>query len=304
MRKWELSGVNLDLSEISDILQLKGEVRRGQEWPRLFLRERSSLLVRYSCHRKARRSVQGCWKTTGTVKKTLLGFVFLFAYLMMLNSWPGEVIKDRNTSPPGKTTEVKSTPIFIRLPFGTYDPLSQTGPMNLPEELIIDTYPPEEPGYYILQFKGPVQEEWKEVVSNVGGKFFDYIPDFAFIVKMDRRTKLLVEALNSVRWVGIYQPAYRISPDLVSPVAKGGVERLVDVIVTVFQGEPLPGLVENIEAVGGDVVTVSEGKWKNKIRVRIEPRHLVEIAKMMDVKWIERAPEFELFPAGQKKGVE
>ena len=41
------------------------------------------------------------------------------------------------------------------------------------------------PGYYILQFDGPVREEWKEACRQVGIEFLDYIPDFAFIVRMD-----------------------------------------------------------------------------------------------------------------------
>jgi hypothetical protein len=240
---------------------------------------------------------------TGAVKRISMLLVS-FQCLAILSCWNATAINEPWSSPPGKTTEVKPTPIFIRLPVGTFDPLSQTGPMNLPEELIIDTYPPEASGYYILQFKGPVQEEWKDAVNNAGGRLFNYIPDFAFIVKMDQETKILVESFESVRWVGIYQLAYRISPDLMSLVTQGGGERLVDVIVIVFQGEPLSDLVERIEAVGGDVANVSEGKWKGKIRVRIEPHYLTEIAKVMGVKWIEMAPEFELFPTGPKKGVE
>jgi hypothetical protein len=41
---------------------------------------------------------------------------------------------------------------------------------------------------------------------------------------------------------------------------------------------------------------VSKGKWKGKIKARIETQKLVEIARMMGVKWIERAPEFKLSP--------
>jgi hypothetical protein len=205
-------------------------------------------------------------------------------------------------SPFRKKIKDPSTSMIIRLPIGTFDPLSQAGPVNLPENLRLNSYPPEVAGYYLVQFRGPVLEEWKGAVTDAGGQFFDYIPDFSFIVKMDQRTKRLVERMNSVRWVGIYQPGYRISPDLMSFMAKGHTGEKVDVIVTAFKGEPVSDLMERIQRAGGNILSISRGKWKNKIRVRIEPQQLVEIANLTGVKWIERAPEFELLPGVRKGG--
>jgi hypothetical protein len=205
-------------------------------------------------------------------------------------------------SPFRKEIKDPSPSMIIRLPIGAFDPLSQAGPVNLPEKLTLNSYPPEVAGYYLVQFSGPVLKEWKDAVTDSGGKFFDYIPDFAFIVKMDQRTKLLVQRMNSVRWVGIYHPGYRISPDLMSFMAKGHTGEKLDMIVTAFKGEPVSDLLERIQRAGGNILSISQGKWKNRIRVRIESQELVEIANLTGVKWIERAPEFELLPGVGKGG--
>ena len=39
--------------------------------------------------------------------------------------------------------------------------------------------------FYIVQFSGPVQEDWKQRITDYGAKFFGYLPEDAFIVKMD-----------------------------------------------------------------------------------------------------------------------
>ena len=221
---------------------------------------------------------------------------------MILSSCQDKMMNEAHTSPAGKARGETPTARVIRLPIGSFDPLSQAWPINLPENLTIEDYPPEVVGYYLLQFRGPVLKEWKDAVINAGGQFFDYMPDYAFIVKMDRETKVLAEAMKPVRWVGIYQPAYRISPDLMRVLTKGGEEKRVDIIITVFRGEPLLKLTQKIEANGGSILNVSEGKWKTKLKVRVEPQYLIGIAKMKGVKWIEKAPEFKLFPTLQKGG--
>ena len=34
--------------------------------------------------------------------------------------------------------------------------------------------------YYVIQFAGPIEQTWKDMVSAEGAEVLDYIPDFAF----------------------------------------------------------------------------------------------------------------------------
>jgi hypothetical protein len=185
------------------------------------------------------------------------------------------------------------------LAIGSFDPLSQTSPADLPQELTLQRYPGDGTGYYILQFKGPVLQKWKEDVVEAGVSIFDYIPQFAFVVKMDNQSLRAIEAMDSVRWVGIYQPGYRIAPDLMGMLSKKE-SRAVKVIVSVFKGEDASVLRSAMERLGGENFEVSrDGEM---MRLLIPGNKIGELASLSGVRYIERVPEYKLFPTGKKRG--
>jgi hypothetical protein len=96
---------------------------------------------------------------------------------------------------------------------------------------MIDSYPKGMNGYYIVQKKGYVTEEWKSMIGRMGGEIISYIPDNAFIVKMNEDIKEKIDAKEDVQWTGIYQPAYKISPAL------KGKEVSVKINIILFPGE-------------------------------------------------------------------
>ena len=73
---------------------------------------------------------------------------------------------------------------LIRLSQYQFDPLiAVPGPRSgIP---YLDAYAPEELGYFIVQFDGPIQSEWKRTLEESGVELFDYLPDFSFVVRMD-----------------------------------------------------------------------------------------------------------------------
>lgn len=166
----------------------------------------------------------------------------------------------------------------------TFDPLLEATPHLLPTDLTLSSYPPGEEGYYLLQFHGPIQPAWKEAIVTAGAQVFDYIPDFAFIVKMDDGTKATVEAMDAVRWVGLYQPGYRIVLSLMNAIASAEDPELVDVMVIVFKGEDIDALTEQLQEKGGTILDVTETHWKGKIRVQIPRSQINAVAHLSGVK--------------------
>ena len=100
--------------------------------------------------------------------------------------------------------------LFIHLQAGSFDPLTDS-PAILPE-LTYNAVEIEQAGTYLLQFSGPVLDEWKAAVEAAGGQIGPYIPDYAFLVYLDVAAKAAVSNLPFVRWVGPYQPAYKLAP--------------------------------------------------------------------------------------------
>ncbi len=88
----------------------------------------------------------------------------------------------------------------------------QNGIPQIPQELSINGYEGE--GVYILQFIGPIKPEWKTEIQSMGVTFYNYLPRYNYVIRTDSQRVSEIEALTYVSWVGVYQPAYKISPGL------------------------------------------------------------------------------------------
>ncbi|MBW3625071.1 MAG: hypothetical protein KY468_16860, partial [Armatimonadetes bacterium] len=66
----------------------------------------------------------------------------------------------------------------------------------------------------LLQFAGPVRDEWKEAARHSGLQLLRYVPDFGYVARGDKNAFRAAVALPYVRWIGPYLPAYRVSPAL------------------------------------------------------------------------------------------
>jgi hypothetical protein len=103
----------------------------------------------------------------------------------------------------------------IRLKTAVFTPAKGEKP-DIPPGLTIAGYAVGQRGYYIVQFDGVVEDALKESVTAVGAELLDYIPDNAFKVRMNPGQANRVAKLDGVAWVGLFQPAYKLSPELAS----------------------------------------------------------------------------------------
>lgn len=71
--------------------------------------------------------------------------------------------------------------------------------------------------HYIVQFIGPIKREWKEAVREAGGSIGDPLAAHSYFVEMDGRAREEVAKLPNVRWIGHYDPSYRLASDLLQP---------------------------------------------------------------------------------------
>ena len=112
---------------------------------------------------------------------------------------------------------------------------------------------------------------------------------------MNAATKATIEAMEPVRWVGIYQPGYRIEPQLMRAYILAEKSEPTTLVIVVFTGEDLAEISNQLEELGGTILDVTESKWKGKIKIQIDSSKIGDIAKIMGVKWIEPEPVWELF---------
>ena len=162
-----------------------------------------------------------------------------------------------------------------------------------PPGLTIDRYAPGQQGYYIVQFRGPIEQAWKDEVTALGGEILDYLPDFAFKVRMNPAQAREVTALATVARTVIFQPAYKLSPNL----------RFQDGVgvftVRVERGAAYGQAVAEIASSGAEVLSreaaqadaeaagIPIGRDGGLLVVAADPAQVRDIANVLDVAWIE-----------------
>jgi len=68
--------------------------------------------------------------------------------------------------------------------------------------------------YYVVQFAGPIQQSWKDAMSAEGAEVLDYIPDFAFKVRMNPSIANRIGQNNFVSAVIPFQAQFKFGSDL------------------------------------------------------------------------------------------
>jgi subtilisin family serine protease len=190
--------------------------------------------------------------------------------------------------PAGAQWEGDTAPPEIRLRAATFDPLIHAPGGAAPTAA---TAPPVD--LYLVQFRGPIRTAWKDGVAAAGAELFDYIPDYAFVARMTTQQAEKVTTLPYVRWVGAYQPAYRLHPSLARPERWPATET-IDVRVAALPGSA-DAARSQVQAAGGSVLSADESMLGATLRVLATPGALRELAQSPTVTWIEPAPRRRLF---------
>jgi len=68
--------------------------------------------------------------------------------------------------------------------------------------------------YFIVQFAGPVQQAWKDALTAEGAEALEYVPDFAFKVRMNPSIAKRVGQKNFVSAVVPFQAQFKFGSDL------------------------------------------------------------------------------------------
>ncbi|MDY7076208.1 MAG: Ig-like domain-containing protein [Chloroflexota bacterium] len=166
-------------------------------------------------------------------------------------------------------------PPSVRLGAGTFVPGRGEAP-PVPSRLTIAGYAAGQRGYYIVQFRGPVEKVWKDQVTALGAEILTYLPDFAFKVRMTPVQARQVESLDSVTWVGFFHPAYKLSPNLIH----NGTGFYT---VRVERGVKVGPVARSIVRSGAQV-------WRqegHKLVIAADSALLETIAQVLDVAWVE-----------------
>ncbi len=123
-----------------------------------------------------------------------------------------ELVNDFPTNPMGTRQYANNNTISVN---GYVFNISEGEP-TLPINLIAPALENGTIGAYIIHFDAPIYQEEVDAVRNLGISIVGYVPYYAYRVHMTPEQSKQAENLSFVDWVGLYHPAYKISPDLES----------------------------------------------------------------------------------------
>ncbi len=158
-------------------------------------------------------------------------------------------------------------------------------------DFYLTEYPAGQKRLYIVQFKTPITTEIKQSLDERGIKVFDYIPDNAFIVWAN---KAEIDALNmpSLEYKGIFQPAFRVQPDLIG-LSKSNMSLKVRITFypVISKNEAEFALMD----AGVLIEKADSSNWQHALIARVSSKMLPYISSLPGVKWVERYVEPKLY---------
>jgi len=144
--------------------------------------------------------------------------------------------------------------------------------------------------YYIVHCKGPVYSGYREQLEKAGARIYSYLPNYAFLAGMTDVVKHEIAQFEFVDWIGIYQPAYKIS----------GQDRFKDlrgthrITMVLYPDASLDGVLEELENLGALAIEATSGEWFGIVRCDVDLSLVPRIAKLEPVNWIE--PWYKMEP--------
>jgi len=182
---------------------------------------------------------------------------------------------------------------YISLKYAKFDPLNGEPPIpdNLRAGKNGEPYE-----YYLVQHGASnAIPHMDDDIEAIGGIFLGYIPYQAYLIWMNDSIKQEVENLSYIRWIGYYQPAYKIASGLLHE------DGIIELVVSVFE-EPsgkvnLDKVLERIESMNGDILY--NGSSNYNIVTRINAEKIDDLANIPEVEYIGGHGKYwprELFP--------
>jgi serine protease AprX len=188
-------------------------------------------------------------------------------------------------TPASGQLESKATSIYpaIHLKVGTFTPALGER-LRLDPRLTIDpaTIDSSTEEYYIVQFSGPIRQPWLEQVSQAGGEIMAYIPDYALKARMTPETASTIGEMSNVIWIGLFQPGYKLSPDL----SRDGLQ-LYKILLEADASDRQVGSA--IQETGVDMIR----RDGNLLVATASSSQLDALAHISEVAWIENFRFFE-----------
>jgi len=172
------------------------------------------------------------------------------------------------------------------------DPITEA--VTIPPELLTT----QETGYFVVQFFNGARDEIIANITSSGGEMLGFIPDNAIFVFVNT-TKATLQSVAGVRFVDIWQPAYRLSPSIFEQIVNGSFDSSESTLldVQVFKNiEDISLQISSLGATAQRLYGSDDIFYNESLLVSIAKNMVVNVSRIPDVKDIGEhfVPELEL----------
>ncbi len=175
--------------------------------------------------------------------------------------------------------------IELQLRSGAFDP-KQSHPI-VPASLQ-RTLAPDELGLYLVQFDGPIQDDWYTSLLKADLEVVTYMPDYAYLVWGKAASIDQLGTSVPLRWSGVYQPLYALDPRLLATSDSTQVEVTVQVYNHAAAASTIETILSKAKLLREPNVVLD---YRN-LQVSIASNQLTWLAALPDVVNVEPAPHF------------
>ena len=186
----------------------------------------------------------------------------------------------------GKLLRQAEANYVLGLRYAHFDPA-----LNLPEvdqRLTAD----ENIDLYIVQFVTQPLEEFQREITHLGGAVRHYVAQFAYLVEMDEASANSVSQLPYVRWMGKYQPAYRLDEETLLNLRNLGTNTpAIRYNIQVLDVSQKAIVVDRIRALGAGIDNYDAGK--KLVEATLNGEQLMQVARFNEVNFIDVWSEYE-----------
>jgi serine protease AprX len=174
----------------------------------------------------------------------------------------------------------KSQPSRVRLQYASFDPTVAVP--QVPE--ILRATPDNE--LFLVQFHSTPLEADREQIRGWGGVVERFLTDNTHVIRMTPQVREQVSAMPQVRWVGAYEPAYRLSEDARQEIlsgARGSLRYSIEVMrVGMAQQQ---AVADAVIAMGGILETFTPDQYR--LEVTVTPEQLLRIVQRNEINYID-----------------
>jgi hypothetical protein len=147
-------------------------------------------------------------------------------------------------------------------------------------------------GLYLVQFRDHLQPAWRAALAAQRIELLQYVPDDAFVVRLDGVSLRELRALPFVRWVGEYKPEHKLHGRVQAALA--GAQLANHALTVLLSPLATPEEIDRTRGAFQAIHQQARHRFGIVIRGVVPGRFLQSLADSPAVLWIEPAPNMKL----------